>query len=124
MNPHDTAQKLTDLSERSGRQRRRFFARRPKKLSDVLAQLVTKKGYGATETDEQLRETWNTAAGAALARFSQATRVNRGRLEVTVANSMMMQELSFEKTRILAAVRAALPEARIEDLKLRVGKID
>jgi len=124
MNPLDTAQKLDDLTERSGKQRRRFFAQRPKKLSDVLAQLVARKGYGATKTDQQLQATWNTAAGAALARFSQATRVNRGRLEVTVANSMMMQELSFEKARILDAVRQAMPEARIDDLKLRVGKID
>ncbi len=124
MHPLDAAQKLTDLNERSEKHRGGFRARRPKTLGNVLAQLITKKGYGAVETDRQLQEAWAQAAGQHLAPFSQAVRISRGRLEVTVAHSPMLQEITFEKKRILAALSEALPDARISDLKLRVGKID
>lgn len=119
-----TAQKIADVDAKSNRHRRGFYARRPKALSDVLAQLLAKRGYGAVQTNEQLRGAWREAAGAALARFTQAERINRGKLEVTVANSTMMQELSFDKRRLLSAMQKALPEAKIADLRLKVGRID
>ncbi|MEM6329722.1 MAG: DUF721 domain-containing protein [Planctomycetota bacterium] len=119
----DTAQKLADLAKRSEQQRGWRHARRPKTLASVLAKLVAKRGYGAVETDRRLHEAWAAAAGARLAPHSRAVRVSRGRLEVTVAHSPMLQEITFEKHRILAALREALPDAPIEDLRLRVGKL-
>lgn len=119
----DATQHIADIAHRSQSQRRQFHARSPKPLGKVLARLLAKNNYGATETNRQLEAAWTAAAGARLAPFSRAIRVNRGRLEVLVAHSPMMQEITFEKQRILTAIRAALPDARIDDLKLRVGKL-
>ena len=119
-----TDEKLQYMARRSELHRRRFYARQPKKLADVMAQLVAKRGYSRQRSDEQLQAVWKTAAGPALAKFSRAIAVRRGRLEVLVSSSTMMQELSFARGRIVAELQQKLPEAKIEDLKLRVGRID
>lgn len=120
----NTAQKIADLDAKSSRQRRGFYARKPKAIGDVLAQLMAKRGYAAVQQNQQLQAAWNEAAGPMLAKFTQADRINRGKLEVTVANSTMLQELSFEKRRLLSAMQQALPEAKVTDLRLKVGKLD
>jgi predicted nucleic acid-binding Zn ribbon protein len=114
---------ITDFASRRDRERRRYHARRPKKISDVLAQLITLRGYGRFQADANLEAAWKGAAGEQLARFSRAARVRRGKLEVTVSNSTTMQELSFQKLQILAELGRSLPDARIRDLRFRVGDI-
>lgn len=123
MHSEDVTHKLSDFAQREEKHRRWSYARRPKAIGDVLAQVLTKKNYAAVQTNQQLTETWTAAAGPRLAPFTEVVRINRGRLEVTVSSSTMMQELTFEKARILAAVRDAMPETKITDLRLRVGKI-
>lgn len=117
------AEKLIELAKRSALQRKRHYARQPRKAADIVAQLFAKKGYGATKTDSTLREAWTQAAGPGLARFSEPGAIRRGKLEVTVANSAMMQELTFEKDRLLRAMQQALPDARIDEIRLKIGKV-
>jgi hypothetical protein len=114
----------TDFTARRDREERRFYGRRPKKIGDVVAQLITQRGYGRVGTDEQLVAAWERAAGETLAKFSRPGKLKRGLLEVWVANSTMMQELGFEKGRILAAIQRELPEAKIRDLRFKVGQIN
>ena len=113
----------TDFTARRDREERRFYGRRPKKIGDVVAQLITQRGYGRVGTDEQLAAAWQRAAGETLAKFSRAGKLRRGQLEVWVANSTMMQEFGFEKGHILAAIQRELPEAKIRDLRFKVGSI-
>lgn len=123
MDPKLAAEKLTQLSERSTAQRKRFYARQPKPAKNIVAQLLARKGYGANQASEQLQNAWKEAAGDALARFSRPMRVSRGKLEVLVVNSMMMQELGFERSRLLSAMQHAMPDARIEEIRFRIGKV-
>jgi hypothetical protein len=114
----------SDYTIRRDREERRFYGRRPKKISDVIAQLITARGYGRIGTDEQLAATWQKAAGETLAKASRVGKVRRGQLEVWVGNSTMMQEFGFEKARILAALQRDLPDAKIRDLRFKVGSIN
>jgi predicted nucleic acid-binding Zn ribbon protein len=114
---------VSDFAARRQREERRFYGRRPKKISDVIAQLITARGYGRIGTDEQLVVTWQKAAGETLAKASRVGKLRRGQLEVWVANSTMMQEFGFEKARILAVLQRDLPDAKIRDLRFRVGSI-
>ncbi|WP_197531614.1 DUF721 domain-containing protein [Posidoniimonas corsicana] len=123
MDPELVAQKLADLSQRAQREKGRRHARRPKKASDVVAQMFARKGYATPRANEQLRDAWSAAAGPALGKFCQASAVRQGVLEVIVANSMMAQELGFEKNRLLKAMQQALPDARIEGLRFKVGRL-
>ena len=113
----------SDFARRREREQRRHYARRPKRIADVLAQLITARGYGRIQADADFTAAWNAAAGQSLARFTRPGRLRRGQLEVTVANSTIIQELTFEKQNILAALQAVLPDASIRDIRFRLGII-
>ena len=60
-------------------------------------------------------------------RWPRSTRrvaAERGKLEVIVANSTLMQEFTFQKPELLKALARLLPEQGIDDLRFRVGTID
>jgi predicted nucleic acid-binding Zn ribbon protein len=127
MSIHDTretraAEYAADFAARRDREERRCFARRPKRIADVVAQLIHKRGYGRLSANEQLAETWSAAAGT-LGRFSRPGKLTRGTLEITVTNSTIMQEFTFQKERILAELTQKLPDAKIRNLRFRVGTI-
>jgi predicted nucleic acid-binding Zn ribbon protein len=113
----------TDFAARRDREDRRSYARRPKKISDVVAHLLTKRGYGRVAANETLAEAWAAAAGSRLAPASRPGKLSRGTLEVTVTNSTTMQEFTFQKQQILAELGRTLPDAKIRNLRFRVGQI-
>jgi predicted nucleic acid-binding Zn ribbon protein len=113
-----------DFAARREREQRRHYARRPKKIADVLAQLITARGYGRIQADGEIHAAWQAAVGMPLARFTRPGRVRRGQLEITVSNSTIVQELTFERQRILAALQAEFPQARIRDIRFRIGTIE
>lgn len=117
------SESAADFASCQEREARRAYARRPKKIADVLAQLIAQKGYGRVESSAALEEAWRAAAGEQLAQASRPGKVSRGKLEVTVTNSTTIQELAFAKRRILAQLEQLIPDARIRDLRFRVGPI-
>jgi predicted nucleic acid-binding Zn ribbon protein len=117
------ADETADFTARREREKRREFARRPKRIGDVVAELITTRGYGRIESGRQFDAAWAAAAGELLARSSRAGRLRRGKLEVLVANSTIMQELSFQKHEILARLRQELPDAKIHDIRFHLGAI-
>jgi predicted nucleic acid-binding Zn ribbon protein len=119
----DPIESVADFTVHRDREQRRFHARKPKRIADVVAQVVTARGYGRVQSIEHLAAAWQAAAGDTLARFSRPGRVKRGVLEVTVTNSTIVQELTFQKQHILAQLRAELPDTKIRDLRFRIGAI-
>ena len=117
------ADDTADFAARREREERRAYARRPKRIADVLAELITARGYGRIEADRQFDAAWAAAAGAAFARSSRPGKLRRGKLEVTVANSTTMQELNYEKHNILVRLQAELPDAGIREIRFRIGTI-
>lgn len=114
---------VADFLARRDREQRRHFARKPKALSKVLAQLITVRGYGRVKSTANFNEAWQTAVGPTLGKFTLPGQLRRGVLEVTVANSMLIQELTFQKQQLLTKLKTQLPDAKINDLKFRVGNI-
>jgi predicted nucleic acid-binding Zn ribbon protein len=117
------ADNAIDFANKRDREARRSYAKRPKKIADVLAQLIAKRGFGRTSGNEQLADVWAAAAGEPLARQSRPGKIRRGTLEITVTNSTIMQEFTFQKQTILATLGQKLPDAKIRDLRFRVGSI-
>jgi predicted nucleic acid-binding Zn ribbon protein len=112
-----------DFQARRDREQRRHYARKPKKIADVLAQLITARGYGRTQSDANLAAAWQHAAGATLAQYTHPGRIRRGTLEVVASNSIIVQELTFQKQQILSKLQAELPDARIRDIRFRIGSV-
>jgi predicted nucleic acid-binding Zn ribbon protein len=121
--PNDAQSTADDFYARRERAQRRNYAGRPKKFSDVIAQLITARGYGRIQADANFAAAWQAAVGPALAKYTHPGRLRRGVLAITVANSMTVQELTFQKQQILAKLQSELPDARIRDIRFRIGSI-
>jgi len=95
----------------------RLFAR---PIGSVMRKLLAEKGYAAVQASQELADAWPQAAGESLARFTRPGKLSRGVLLVEVANSLVLQEIHFEKSRILKALQTALPAHKFNDLRFRV----
>ena len=99
------------------------MARGPQPISSVLADLMARTGFARVQSTAALEAAWREAAGPWAERFTRVGAVRRGKLEVIVSHSTFVQELSFQKSALLEALRRALPEAEIADLRFRVGPL-
>jgi predicted nucleic acid-binding Zn ribbon protein len=115
---------LNDHRGRARFARTRFAERRPQRARDVLTQVIARKGYAAVRGAEELADAWRGAVPAEFAKLTRVAGLRAGRLEVVAASSAVIEEIGFQKARLLEALRAAAPTARINDLRLRVGPID
>ncbi|HEV3415394.1 MAG TPA: DciA family protein [Pirellulales bacterium] len=97
---------------------------RPKPIGDIMAQLMARRGYAREQSAAAYGEAWQAAAGAAIGRCTRAGAIRRGALEVLVANSTVMQELTFQKSALLAKLQQLLPDEKLASLRFRVGPIE
>lgn len=120
-------ERLADLDRRRAIQQRRFYAQRPKRIGNVVAQLVQRKGYAQIRAAGEREEAWRTAleeqGSGQWADTTRVARLRRGVFEVQVANSLLMQELTFQKEPLLKRLQDALPEDGIKQIKFTVGQI-
>ena len=97
--------------------------RGPEPIGDILAQLMARRGFARVESAAALDAAWREAVGE-LAEFTRVGAVRRGKLEVTVANSTVLQELSFRKSMLVSDIVRLLPDEGIQDVRFRTGSID
>ncbi len=97
---------------------------RPQAIGDVLGELISRRGYARVEAGEAFAAAWHVAAGDSIVRFTRAGQIKRGMFEVQVANSALLQELTFQKASLLAKLRQELPQEKIKDLRFKVGKVE
>lgn len=115
--------KFKDLERRSNNEQRRFYARNPKKLGNVLAKVVQQKAYAQIRTTNARDEAWQAIAGE-FAALSKVGPLRRNTLEIIVANSLLMQELTFRKEELIKKLQTALPDTKISQLRFRVGQVN
>ena len=115
---------LADLSRR-GKAYRSWWVkhREPKRLDEVVARLMQRRGYAEVQLAGEVEEAWSEAAGRDFAGVASPGRLARGTLEVIAADSLTVQELTFQKEELLNKLQRALPEAGIRDLRFRVGTV-
>lgn len=91
-------------------------------IADLLPDFIAKTGINRTRTTDDLAEKWTAVAG----RFASVTAysaLRRGVLEITVSDTIYIQELMFVKADLLAKIREAYPAAKFKDLRFRVGSV-
>ena len=118
------ADDLQELKRRSEQARRRFRMREPKRAADIMAAVLQRRGYGRVMENEQLAQRWKNAVEPRLAPFTRAVRVYRGRLEVLVTSSAVMQELTFAKQAILKQLSTDSEKSVIRDIRFRIGEAE
>ena len=95
----------------------------PQKISQVVSQLMTKRGYGQIQAAEEMALAWQEAVGANLASLSTPIKLKRGVLEIAVQNSVVLQELMFQKSEILEKLTRTDAGQQVKDIRFRVGVI-
>jgi|SRR5215470_4812637 len=68
-------------------------------------------------------EVWEAAVGEAVARKARPSKIQNGKLFVTVSNSVYLQELQFHKLRIKDAVNRQLGAAVVRDIFFFPGRV-
>jgi predicted nucleic acid-binding Zn ribbon protein len=98
--------------------------RGPRPLSDILGELFTVRGYGRLHARQELEDAWNRAVGDPGCHQTRLGEVRRGVLNVTVAHSTLLEELSaFRKSILLKALRSDAPATVIHDIRFKVGPV-
>jgi predicted nucleic acid-binding Zn ribbon protein len=98
--------------------------REPRRLSDILGELFTVRGYSRLLARQELEAAWNAAVGEPLCQQTRLGEVRRGVLSVTVAHSTLLSELAaFRKPLLIKALRAGAPASTIHDIRFRVGAV-
>ena len=98
--------------------------RGPRPLSDILGELFTVRGYSRLRARQELEDAWNKAVGEPYCRQTRMDEVRRGVLNVTVAHSTLLEELSaFRKSSLLKALRSDALSTTIHDIRFRVGSL-
>jgi predicted nucleic acid-binding Zn ribbon protein len=121
MNP-SSHEVFGEIERRRASHRRRFYARQPKRIDNVISQVFQRKGYAQVRTMGERDAAWRSIAGEMVS-HTHLGNMRRGCLEILVANSLVMQELTFCKEVLLAKLQEALPEAKIKQIKFRIGQV-
>ena len=93
----------------------------PYHISQIVADLLARTGVAQPQATRELEAAWRDIVGGALADVSRPVRIYRARLEVVVAHSTAVQELTFRKGEILQQLNQRWPDRRVKDIKFRVG---
>jgi hypothetical protein len=91
------------------------------KIDEIVAQLMSQRGYGQLMVNDEIQNVWNELVGKQLANISRVGRIRQGVLDVFVTNSTANQELTFRRLELVKKLTAELPQHSITDLRLRVS---
>jgi predicted nucleic acid-binding Zn ribbon protein len=97
----------------------------PERLSEILSQLFTARGWGRRQDRLRLEQAWAEAAGPEMAKQTRVNGLRRGLLEIEVGNGVLLQELAqFHKRRLLDQLKKKLAGVPLKDLRFRAGVIE
>lgn len=122
--PLDESDAVFQMNFQFNRRHRR--ERLPKSASHVISQLIARHGFSQEISHKETGDAWQGAVAEVASRFVNKTRANsvrRGVLEVTVENSAALQQITFDKQRLLEAIRKLVPHAEIRDIRFRAGPL-
>jgi predicted nucleic acid-binding Zn ribbon protein len=103
--------------------RRQFYTKGPQPIAETLSVLLARRGYAFVEAAAERDEAWGAIVGDTMAQYSRMGNIRRGVLEVTVCNSAVLQELTFQKKQLLEKIVVALPDQKICDVRFRIGVV-
>lgn len=104
-------------------QQRRRYRRKPKRVLDLVNDVISRRGIAAEKSNNQLQNLWDQVVGIDIANQTKAGALRRGILEVIVSNSSLMQELGFSKPDFLEKLNQEIKHGTIKDIRFRIGRI-
>ncbi|MFT7644070.1 MAG: hypothetical protein ACI9G1_005836 [Pirellulaceae bacterium] len=93
------------------------------KIDNIISALMSRRGYAQQKSNEALQQAWAAAAGKRLANECRVGNLKRGVLEVFVSNSTVLQEITFQKRRIVKKLKETTVCEKLKDVKFRIGAL-
>jgi hypothetical protein len=104
--------------------RRTRYGVRPKTASHLVNQLLSRHGIAQQQNANELQSIWDSVVGAKWNQLTRPANLKRGVLEIVVANSLVNQQLTFEKHKLLKSMQKLMPDMKLKDLRFRVGNVN
>ena len=100
---------------------RRSHQRPTKDLAAVVEELMVKHQIGRPSPEQTIRDHWVALVGPANASYSHAARIERGRLIVLAAHSVVRNELFLHREEIVQRIRQLPGGETVRSLNIRAG---
>ena len=100
---------------------RRSKKRPAQSIGTVVEQLMVKHQIGRPSAEQAIRDRWPELVGAANAAYSHAARIERNRLVVFAAHSVVRNELFLNRDEIVSRIRKLPGCECVKSLNLRAG---
>jgi len=97
-------------------------SRGPQPIGRIVSRLMARTGYDREQASDTLAAAWQAVVPAELGAHARPGLVRRGVLEVFVSHSAIVQEFSFHKQAVVAALQVRLPTAGITDIRCRLSE--
>jgi predicted nucleic acid-binding Zn ribbon protein len=97
--------------------------KKPEDIGDILRQVIKTidtKTHGARE---EIVDAWHKAVEPGAASHTRPVAIKKDVLTIEVDSSAWLYVLSLKKKNILEAMKKNLDNAKIEDIKFRIGEI-
>jgi predicted nucleic acid-binding Zn ribbon protein len=94
--------------------------RHVRRIGSLVSQLISRRGYAKSFANEELQRVIGTALGEQLQSAIKVGNLRNGVLQVFASDSVTLQELNFQKRKILKSIQEELPEDKVTDLRFRI----
>jgi len=92
-----------------------------KELATIVEELMVQHQIGRPSAEQSIRDRWSELVGAANASYSHAARIERGRLIVLAAHSVVRNEIFLHREEIVQRIRKLAGCEGIRSLNIRAG---
>jgi len=97
--------------------------RGPRRIGTVVSQLMSRRGYASVGSDHAMTASIAKCIGPNLAGSITVGKLNRGVLHIYAVDSVVMQELTFQKRQIIKALSKDHPTTKITDIRFKLGTV-
>jgi predicted nucleic acid-binding Zn ribbon protein len=94
-----------------------------KSAAEILQAVMPNVATAERLQEARVWEIWEAAVGRLVARKAQPSKMQRGKLFVTVGNSAYLQEMHFYKSHIRNAVNQQLGASVVKDIFFVLGRV-
>ncbi|MEO1524653.1 MAG: DUF721 domain-containing protein [Planctomycetota bacterium] len=89
-------------------------------IGSLVSQLISRRGYAEIAATDQFHSVIASVVGKSISEQVTVGKLRRGVLAVFATDSVIVQELTFQKRSILSRLAKELPEANVNDLRFKV----
>jgi hypothetical protein len=93
----------------------------PRPLGEALGALFVARQFGEIRGTSELEQSWRDAVGTEHDAETRVVALRRGVLTIEVAHPILLNQVSFRRVELLDAMRRALPDRQIRDIRFRIG---